>query len=211
MPTPIVHLCAAKKLLEEPGNYKINNIPAFYLGAIAPDSPYLVPTYYDVDGKYDEYAAAHLLKSDFESWKKTVRDFIESNRPQNNFDFYFGCGIHILTDICWKETVLPDIREKYERENPSGSSEKFREIYYSDIELLDFDLYEKYELKSAIWNYLSDCPAVGINGMVKSDEVDIWRVNTLRLFDGKINAHKPTEYFYLDNVVNFIKNIKKYI
>jgi len=65
MPTPIIHLCTAKCLLN---TLSIQNKANFYLGSISPDAFYLKPTYYDIDGKHDIHLNAHLTKQDFKTW-----------------------------------------------------------------------------------------------------------------------------------------------
>jgi hypothetical protein len=211
MPTQIIHLCTAKKSLDI---LQVNKISEFYFGCISVDSMYRLHTYYDLDGEglHEKYLEAHLLDSakgeseitkDFAEWKKTVRDFIVANKSRNNSDFYLGYGIHILTDIFWKETVLPKIKEAYIQRH--GTEAKFRDVWYSEAERVEFDLYENFELKKSVFPYLADCPKMG-GDLINADEADMYRESILHLFDGRINSHKPVEYFTYEKVTGFIKS-----
>jgi hypothetical protein len=184
--------------------FTVNNISEFYSGSIAPDSFCITPTYYDLDGVYEKYIAAHLFSSDFTIWKKAVKDFMIMNKLHDNYDFYFGYGVHILTDIIWKETTGVKVAKKY---NDAGEpEEKLRTVYYSEAEQFEFDLYEEFELKKDVWGYLTDCPKIGISGMISADEINNWRKGVMHLFDNKENRHKPIKYFLYEDLIKFIEN-----
>jgi len=199
MPTPFIHLCAAKRLIDI---LHVQDKASFYLGSISPDAFYLTPTYYDVDGKYETHMTAHLTKKDFKKWKDTVLEFI-TNKADS--DFYLGYGVHILTDICWKETVFNSFVNKC---TANGYSyEKTRIMYYNDAEKYDLEFFERYDLKSDVWGFLSDCKGIGIEGLVTAEEVFSWKENTLRFFDNNPNKRSsPPEHLTYEIVSDFISN-----
>lgn len=162
----------------------------FLLGSIAPDSVYNKPTYYDVPGKYNEYAIAHMIKPCFTEWKEVAKSFI---LDRANSDFHLGYGIHILTDIMWKESVYTDFTNIYK--------EQSRRIYYNDMKRLDFELYNMFDLASDVWKYLSNYEGTNLG---ITDETIAWKENTLRLFDIK-EKYEPLVFFTLESLVKFIE------
>jgi hypothetical protein len=202
MPTPIVHLCVAKKLLE---TLDVHDKAAFCLGSISPDAIYLAPTYYDIDGKYDKYTAAHMVRADYGMWRESVLGFISGSRMGKNRDFHLGYGIHILTDIQWKETVFAHYINRC-KEN-GVPHDGIRSLYYDDAERFDLECHERFRLGDDVFPWLSGCGGVGVNGWVTADEVESWRVNTLRLFDGGADKRgSPAHYFTYDMVKGFIRD-----
>ena len=207
MPTPIVHLCTAKKILE---SFEIKDKPMFYLGSISPDAFYLAPTYYDLDGFYERHKTAHFTNRDFSEWKRSVIKFIEKNKANKNRDFYLGYGVHILTDIYWKETTFMEFRQKFNSDE--YSHDERRKMFYNDAEIFENELYNKFNLKSDVWGYLTSCEKIGLKGFVSADETYSWKENTMRLFDN--NEDKPDSkiYFFTYGIVSqFIENAAKEI
>jgi len=211
MPTPIVHLCTAKKILE---SLDVNDKSVFYLGSISPDAFYLAPTYYDLDGYYERHKTAHFTNRDFSAWKRSVMRFIEKNNTNKNRDFYLGYGVHILTDIYWKETTFLEFRQRF---NPDEyTHDERRKMFYNDAEIFEYELYKKFNLKSDVWGYLSSCEKIGLRGYISADEAYSWKKNTMCLLDN--TAEKPDREIYFftyekvfDFIVNAATEIIKYI
>jgi len=203
MPMPVIHLCVAKSLSEL---LAIQDKASFYLGSIAPDALYRIPTYYDYDfdRMHERYIAAHLAEAekDFDVWRKNVINFISSS--DENRDFYTGYGVHILTDIYWKETVFSSFLKKYSELGKSYSES--RVIYYSDAKIFDKDFYESFNLKSDVWGYLASCEGFGIGGLMASEDVQTWKENTLKLFDSEERKPNTINYFTYEIVSNFINS-----
>ena len=77
--------------------------------------------------------------------------------------------------------------------------------YYNDTDKLDFELYEKYEYRLELWDYLLKSKAVGIDGLVSADEVGAWSNRTLHWFDSGESQHKnPIKYIFYDDLLNFM-------
>jgi len=217
MPMPIIHLCVAKKILEIAD---VQNKAGFYLGSISPDAFYITPTYYDVDGKYEAHIKAHITNSDFDAWKKDVIDFMSDHKTDEDYAFYLGYGIHILTDIKWKETVIPAFSARCAERGVLY--DESRSIYYNDMEMIDPLCYDRYKLQSDVWEYLSgpegSCfkgPGVnapGVDNLVTAKEIDSWRENTLSMLKNKRDLHDvPADFFTYDMVSGFIENAAKQI
>jgi len=134
-----------------------------------------------------------------------AKGLINTLYVQDKTNFYLGYGIHILTDINWKETIFSSFTNSC---SASGEPyEKTRSKYYNDAEKYDLEFYERFDLKSDVWNYLSGCEGIGINGLVTADEVFTWKENTLRLFDNKEDKrNNPQEFFTYENVSDFINS-----
>jgi hypothetical protein len=199
MPMPVVHLCVAKKLLEI---ISINDKPMFYLGSISPDSFYLAPTYYDLDGLYEKHKFTHLRSRDFGAWEGVVMEFIAGHKDSENYDFFLGYGVHILTDIYWKETVFLEFANKFATEK---TYDKRREMYYSDAKQFDFELVEKFNLKSDVWGFLSGCEGVCADDLVNAHEVFTWKENLLGLYDERVENNSAINFFTYGKVSDFIK------
>jgi len=199
MPMPVIHLCIAKSLLE---TLKIQDKASFYMGSIAPDAIYRIPTYYDLEGMYENYLTAHLTIQDFDAWRKNVIDFISSDNK--NQDFYTGYGVHVLTDIYWKETVFAPFQKECSELGKSYS--ETRAIYYSDAEIFDKAFYESFNLKSDVWGYLASCEGFGIEGLITAEDVQSWKDNTLKLFDNTEPKHNTVNYFTYELMSDFIKS-----
>ena len=210
MPTPIIHLCVAKELI---GKLEIDNIPAFCLGSISPDAIYLAPTYYDIEGKYEQHMQTHLANRDFENWDKNAKEFIIHHKEDENNNFYLGYFAHLVTDIYWRVNTFPTF-EKFCSDNIDSWEER-RKIYYNDAEHFDFEFFEKFNLKADIWDYLESAETFDVSDLLTAHEINSWKENTLRLFDNKEKINKPVIYFtydiIMDLIANSVKNIVNYM
>ena len=128
------------------------------MGSTAPDAFYLKHTYYDVDGHYGRHFAAHLNDPDFSVWKNKAKDLIQEYSSDKNKDFYLGYGVHIMTDIIWKETIYAGFSENF----PGKSPDEIREVWYREAEQLDYDLFLKYEMSSKVKEILSNSVETGV-------------------------------------------------
>jgi hypothetical protein len=202
MPTPIVHLCVAKKLLEF---IDVSDKSMFFTGSIAPDAFYLKPTYYDLDGFHVRHKKAHFPNFDFALWKLSVRDFVAHYSTHENRDFYLGYGVHILTDVLWKETVFGAFRREFSPDDFPHSER--RKIFYNDARIFDYELYVIYDLHSDVWDSLSSCTKIGFSGIVSANEVYSWSKYTITLFDNyEANSSNIIYFFTNEKLLNFITN-----
>lgn len=203
MPTPVIHLCVAKKIVEK---YSVIDKAAFYLGSISPDAVYGEPTYYDVDGKDSDHQRAHLQKPDFADWKKNVTGFIHSMKSDVNRDFIIGYGVHILTDILWKETLFAEFLSQIPLNDTNATSP--RVLYYKDMEITDYEMFKAYDLEADVWQCLSNNPIKTVeNSLVNGDDMLKWKVNVLRLFAHKTHVCDCKALFFTSKALRvFIEN-----
>ena len=195
MPLPMVHLGVAKNLLDK---IKVDNISIYYLGAISPDAVHMRE-----NSKREDKNISHLHNTDIKIWKENAKDLILNNSLKKNIDFYFGYGIHVLTDICWNETIYSIFGVRYDADKTPVQDKMW--AYYNDTDKLDFELYEKYEYRPELWDYLLKSKAVGIDGLVSADEVGAWNNRTLHWFDSGESQHKnPIKYIFYDDLLNFM-------
>lgn len=197
MPMPIIHLCVASELKDI---LYIVNMPDFYLGSLAPDAFYITPTYYDVDGLYERHIAAHLSKGDSAAWKTAASEFLQKNAIGEKRDFYLGYGVHIFTDIFWKEGVYSAFTGQY----PTLPPHEQRKLYYSDAEQLDYEIYHTFKHKNEVWNALSNCAGYDAEKLITAKEIQKWVKNTLCMFDKGKPPHKPFNYFTYEMYSAFI-------
>lgn len=125
MPGPITHLKAAhefaqNRLLEA-------ELPAFYLGAISPDSV-------NINGHADKSVRwpAHLRNSDLDLWLKNAKEFYDVNKNTIDNAYLKGYILHIVTDIVWDkyfEAVLCTVMYKKEIPPKEFKSTRWAELY----------------------------------------------------------------------------------
>ncbi len=196
MPLPIVHLGVAKEMI---GKLDITDISAYYLGSISPDAVHMRKNF-----KREDKKVSHLHSTDMESRKNNAKNFILNNLSNPHHDFYCGYGVHVLTDIFWDETIYSIFKSRYIEDKTPVQDERW--AYYNDTDKLDFELYNKYEYRPEIWNYLSGSKAIGIDGLVSADEVSAWNNRTLHWFDSGESQHKnPIKYIFYDELIDFFK------
>ena len=193
MPLPIVHLGVAKNLLEK---IKVDNISMYYLGAISPDAIHMREK-----SDREDKNLTHLRDEDINRWKGNVKAFLINNA---SCDFRRGYAIHVLTDIFWNETLFLTFESRYGEDKTPAQDRRW--AYYNDTDKLDFELFEKYEHRPEIWDYLSNSEAIGIDGLISAEEVKAWKERTLHWFDSGESQHKnPIKYIFYDDLLNFME------
>ena len=98
MPLSMVHLAVARKIINDFNG--INNLPSFYLGAIAPDAIHM-------SEKQGEEAKqkSHLYSRNIQGIQNVYNYYSKKSNCIDS-DFLLGYCIHILTDIYWHETLF---------------------------------------------------------------------------------------------------------
>ncbi|MCL2634537.1 MAG: hypothetical protein FWD34_08505 [Oscillospiraceae bacterium] len=203
MAMPIIHFCVAKKILTA---FDVNDKANFYLGTISPDSMHLLP-YIETD-KHEEHLKAHFTNRDFTIWENTAKDFIIEHKEDEYSDFYLGYGVHILTDIYFKEMVYSAFEQAYSEEGMTWDTR--REVYNSDAALFEFDFFEKFDIKSDVWGYLEKSTAFDF-GSLTEYEIKTWRDNTLRYFETNTKPTGQINYFTNGILTDFINRCSEKI
>ncbi len=103
MPSISVHLTISARVAERLG---INDLPDYYLGAIAPDAV-------NIDGfaPQAERYGAHIRSRDVAVWLRNISQFRAEQTRSENPDFVKGFVMHLYTDIAWDLAVQPELFE----------------------------------------------------------------------------------------------------
>lgn len=118
MPSPMIHLLTARRL-------ELWGDPLFMLGSIAPD--------YCSERK--EKDRIHLRdEKDRPEAIRRLRDASDIGDP-----FTAGWILHLFTDLCWDETMIPAFRERY-----GGEGEWFQ-AYSRELHLAGYALFREKE------------------------------------------------------------------
>jgi hypothetical protein len=209
MPLPMVHLSIAHCLIHDHGH---PNIPAFYLGSIAPDAIHMRPGteqtdkhvvhFVDQDGLQRERLHALLAQGG------PVRQVGEGTSADLvGAEFVAGYAAHILTDLAWRAEIILPFRQTRVEQMPYS---ELRTLYYNECDKLDFDLYEEEPWRPAVWEMLrvAEAREVGLAGeppLLTAGEIDGWRVRTLGWFDAhREKANYAPQYITRELVWPFI-------
>ena len=157
---------------------------AFALGSIAPDSIHMRTG----AGREDK------LRTHFDG-KETTPDRLERHyaewigrNPGEDWSLYVkGYFAHVLTDYLWGLDVYADFKRQTEQSGVPESEIKSR--YYADTDGVDFQLYETAAWKEPVWESLLRAPAYAMTPLLTEQEVDAWRLRTIRWFEEP--ANKP--------------------
>ena len=105
MPSISVHLTLSARIA---GKVGVSDMPAYYLGAIAPDAV-------NIDGFASQEVryGAHIRSKDYSVWKTNISKFYKANKSlyADCPDFLTGFLLHLYTDIAWDEVVQPQMFE----------------------------------------------------------------------------------------------------
>jgi len=196
MPLPMVHFCTARGCVHDIS--KLIDCPLFYLGSISPDAIHM-RTGADKLSK----SITHL-HADGSQWINNVLSFLKQNKTKFNYSFLLGYGIHIFTDIIWRDTLYENFKLKYERD--CSPIQDITWAYYNDTDQLDFELYKKIQWLQNIWNLLEAAEPISIDGILSADEISAWNKHTLHWYGSGESQHKnPVKYISIEDVMEFIQ------
>ena len=200
MPWTMIHLGVAGNLTDK---FKINKIPDFYLGAVAPDAVHYRANYIR---EYKDISHLCLAGDSHEIILNNAKDFILKNISHEHRDFYIGYGVHVMTDVYWAKTVYAEFAMRYlEDKNPIYP--KKEDAYFNDMCILDLELYRKYKYASDNMTFFIKSSPIGIDGLVSAEEVRACFDGIRQIknrFDENKNANESPKYIFYDDVLNFI-------
>ena len=202
MPLPMVHLGVAQAIAAQ---RPISNLPAFYLGSIAPDAVHMRSNFCPEDKKRSHY----FVKDSAQPGElQALQDLIAQNTPHR--DFYLGYLVHLLTDRYWQDTVYQIYLERH-RADPAPLQDQ-RWAYYNDTDRLDFELYQTVPWREAVWTHLEQASATAIDGVVAANEVALWQKRTLHWYESGQSEHtNPIRYLTCRELENFIADTARKI
>ena len=197
MPLPMVHLAVANLLVEK---IDIHDLAGFFLGSISPDAVHMRANYVR-----DDKGVSHLMTDvDKEQWLIDAIEFTKKGILADDA-FAIGYGVHCITDDIWGKTLYHEYRQKYSADEAPLQDEV--RAYYNDTDKLDFELFEKYQPRSAIWELMKNADAVDVLGLVTKEEVEKWKIRTLHWYDSGVSTHEnPIKYILYDDVMRFVQD-----
>jgi len=169
----MTHLAIAKEV-----NDTINiatDLPQFYMGAIAPDSVHFREKYHSDMKKYAHYYPSpkpwgNISNADeCDEWLKSVMPKLKAPENQTYSDFYWGCLIHILSDIWNTRENFIQYSEWCNRENIP------EDAYFKEQKHNDIVMFKTVPWKDEIWMYLSEAQGETVNSIIKASEVEKFR------------------------------------
>lgn len=177
----MIHMEIAYRLLKHMP--QIENPAEFILASVAPDAVHMNPDY-DVSMKVQ----SHMFQGcgnwgdtqDYQRWNNNIAnsfcDLMLTMEERISKDFVTGLCVHCLTDY-WNDIKL---WRKFQRANipPMGSVE-FKEAYYVEARGIDLWLCQNSENREAIFKMLSKAALMGIEGLVKPEELERQRKHLL--------------------------------
>lgn len=145
MPLPMVHLGTAHGIIEN-SLLPVRDLPAFYLGSIAPDGVHMRAN------PGPEAKVISHLGTRHTSDLTPVVSFLQRCAGAENPDFFLGYAAHVLTDAYWNEQVYGPYTARYS-EAPSPV-QTVRQAYYGDTDQIDLLLYRELPWREEVWAYL---------------------------------------------------------
>lgn len=108
MPGAITHLKIAYKFNAKHNLFNSDDLQAFLIGSIAPDSV-------NLNGHAPKQVrwTSHLRSEKFSQWQKNLLEFYLKNREDNKA-FILGYALHCLTDCVWDEYIEQKLFEKFQ-------------------------------------------------------------------------------------------------
>ncbi|MEJ8302710.1 hypothetical protein [Saccharibacillus sacchari] len=120
----------------------------------------------------ERHYAQWIDQSPNEEWKRFVQG-------------YFA---HVLTDYLWGLRVYADFKSQALQDGIPESD--IKTFYYTDTDGVDFALYENSVWKKDLWESLVKVPACAMEPLLSEQEIDGWRVRTIRWFEDPANKPK---------------------
>lgn len=192
MALPMVHLETAAFARER---LAIQNLPSYYLGAIAPDGVHMLEGYTS-----EAKSRSHLGTRG--GGTEPVAGFLGRLSEFSNRDYALGYAVHVLTDIQWKGSVYAEFRRRYQAD-PAPLLERSK-AYYSDMDQIDLELYGAWEERKAVWQALELAQACELPGILPKRAAELWNRRTLDWYDVPRPFEMPPRYTALREVVEFM-------
>lgn len=174
MPLPMIHLAIAVQLGAQ---HAPCLSPGFLLGSIAPDAIHMRP-----NTNRDDKRVTHLIDElggfpiDADI-RALIQEHLTAQSPLPLFAL--GYAAHILTDSLWRRTLLETFQSRIPADLDQAT---YRTLYYQETDQIDFNLYHQAGWRAEVWEKLAAAAAVDFPPLLTGDEIDGWRVRTVRWF-----------------------------
>ena len=181
-----------------------NDLPRYFMGAIAPDSVHFRENYHSDMKKKSHYITG--LKpwgtidsvEECDEWLACVMPKIREKRPHS--DYYMGYLIHILTDVWNTRENFIYYGEWCTRENIP------KDAYYNEQVHFDVAFYHTAPWRKEIWSHLAKAQGEAVTGISEAEEAEKYRDFVLRACSDGIRkqSYSKTRMTFDDNI-EFIK------
>lgn len=193
MALPMVHLGAAEAARKY---LKINSLPSYYLGAIAPDGVHML----------EDYTSQMKDKSHLDTRRSgdttPVAAFLGRLPEIGDQDYALGYAVHILTDIAWKDTLLGEFRRRYQAD--SSPVQERNQAYYNDADQIDLELYRAWDRREEIWRALKSAEGCELPGILPKNAAELWNLRTLKWYEEPRVYEIPIRYMGMDEAAEFM-------
>jgi len=201
----MTHLAIAKEV-----NDAINiatDLPQFFMGAIAPDSVHFRENYHSDMKKKAHYCPnpkpwGNISNADeCDEWLDCLMPKLRASKGQTHSDFYWGCLIHILSDI-W------NTRENFIHYSDWCNRENIPEdAYINEQKHNDLIMFKTVPWKDEMWMYLSEAQGESVDNIIKANEVEKFRDYVFKMCKEEILESGYSKVFRTpDDNCMFIKN-----
>lgn len=216
MAFPLTHLIVAMNMIK---SHNIEDEADFLLGSIAPDAVHYRKSF--VGASMSEIGQAkkisHLCPvsdekwgsvTDNEGWQSCVKMFLQEHEKTS---FRVGYATHVLTDIFNNKTIWNDFRTNH----PSEAIKGYKSAYYDDLRHIDTLLNDNRAVIELICEKLAQAEAVGITGLVSSDEVEAIKQTMIYEYGnvpqiGNYDKFYATKFVSYDKMLIFVKEAVLY-
>ncbi len=199
MALPMVHLGAAQAALEK---LEIQDLPAYYLGCIAPDGVHMQKEYTPEDKERSHLGTRTSRDA------AAVGEFLKRLPEFPNRDYAVGYAVHVLTDILWGTEFMPGFEKRY-KADPAPVQE-LTSAYYNDMDLIDLELYKILPGREQMWRELEQATAADLPGVLSGEAADLWNQRTRRWYLEPKEYPVPLRYMTLPQVRDFISRAGEY-
>ena len=134
MPFPMVHFHTAKSFIDS-GLKRIDDIPQFFIGVLAPDAIMQRNGY-----TYEDKKRTHFIQTENQFIRDKALSYITDKREENP-SFYLGYAVHLLTDDAWEKTLSVTFTQRIVKLIGDDRFSAIRPYYLSEMSRLDVLLY----------------------------------------------------------------------
>jgi len=206
----MTHLAIAKEINET--IHISTDLPQFYIGSIAPDSVHFRENYHGDMKKQSHYNPNNKPWGNMSSveecdeWLEYVLPKLNAPGNQPHSDFYWGCLVHILSDI-W------NTRENFIKYREWCIIEDVpKDAYFNEQRNNDLFMFNDVEWKDEVWTHLSKARGETVSNIIKSDEVIQYRDYVFNTYVNSVTEPNYSKvYMTSDDNYEFIKNSAKEI
>jgi len=195
----MVHLATADLLVQN-GDLSPRDLPAYYLGSIAPDAIHMRE-----NPAKDAKQISHLHARNPENIGRIaafLKDFPRYEAEGVSHDYLLGYAVHLLTDVYWELGFSAGFRQRYAAD-PQPVQDCFA-AYYNDTDVADISLYNTLPRREVLWELLKKARGYDLPGLVSGEEADKWNARTLGWYDVP-RSYLPVRYATEQTVRDYIQ------